>query len=69
MDTQKEPRIRKKDSHWIFFASNYHKFGYNANETIDLCGKFDHGSTKVTAETLFEIQTKLMNHPTVIMYM
>ncbi len=64
-----EPRMRKKEAHWIFLVSDYHKLGYNSDETIDLCVKLDSGEIEVNEENLLEVQRKLGNHPTVVMYM
>ena len=64
-----QPRMRKKESNWILLVSNYHKFGNNPDEAIELCGKLDKGEIEVNSDVLFEIQTHLRNHPTVISYM
>lgn len=63
-----EPRKRDKDMHWIFLVSDYHKAGYNADETIAFCKKLDSGEIVVNEENIMKFLRPLNNHPTVIMY-
>lgn len=63
-----EPRIRDAESHWIFLVSDYHKAGFNADETIAFCKKLDSGEIEVSAESIYEFLRPLRNNPVVIMY-
>lgn len=61
-----EPRIRKNESHWVFFVSDYHKAGFNADETIDFCKKLDTGEIEVNSANIMNFLRQLRNHPTII---
>jgi hypothetical protein len=61
-------RYRDNKTKWIFLVTDYHKIGFNADETIDFCGKLDSGEIEVNAKTLKKYQMSLRNHPTVLMY-
>lgn len=63
-----EPRVRDRDSHWVFLVSDYHKAGYNADETIDFCKKLDSKEVDVNEENIKKFLRPLNNHPTVVMY-
>lgn len=63
-----EPRIRDRDTHWVFLVSDYHKAGYNADETIAFCKKLDSGEIEVSEESIMKFLQPLRNHPTVVMY-
>ena len=47
-----EPRIRDNEAHWVFLVSDYHKAGFNAEETIDFCEKLDKGEIAVSKENI-----------------
>ena len=49
-----EPRIRYDESHWVFLVSDYHKAGFNADETIEFCEKLDSGEIEVNQENIFK---------------
>lgn len=57
-----EPRMRDKDSHWVFFVSYYHKAGFNAEETIDFCEKLDKGEIEVNSKNIMKFLRSLRNH-------
>lgn len=63
-----EPRVRDDKTHWVFLVSNYHKAGYNADETIDFCDKLDKGEIEVNEENIYKFLRPLRNHPEVISY-
>lgn len=63
-----EPRVRDRESHWIFFVSDYHKAGFNADETIEFCKKLDSGEIEVNEENIMNFLRQLRNHPTVIQW-
>src|SRR5690606_41304780 len=63
-----EQRIRDDESHWIFLVSDYHKAGYNANETIAFCEKLDKGEIEVNEENIYKFLRTLRNNPVVIRY-
>jgi hypothetical protein len=63
-----EPRIRHSVSHWVFLVSDYHKAGYNADETIEFCGKLDSGEIEVNEENILRFLRNLRNNPIVNMY-
>lgn len=63
-----EPRIRDDESHWVFLVSDYHKAGFNADETIEFCEKLDSGETEVNQENIFKFLRSLRNNPVVIRY-
>ncbi|WP_276374291.1 toll/interleukin-1 receptor domain-containing protein [Chryseolinea sp. H1M3-3] len=60
-----EPRLRSENAHWIFLVSDYHKLGYNADQTIGFCEKLDRGEIEVNRNTLREFTRSLRNHPAV----
>jgi hypothetical protein len=61
-----EPRVRDRESHWVFFVSYYHKAGFNADETIEFCGKLDKGEVVVNSENIMKFLRSLRNHPAII---
>ncbi|MWW25020.1 toll/interleukin-1 receptor domain-containing protein [Algibacter lectus] len=61
-----EPRIRDRESHWVFLISDYHKAGFNPDETIKFCEKIDKGEIEVSKENLRTFIRSLRNHPTVL---
>ena len=63
-----EPRYRDRKSHWVFFVTDFHKAGFNANETINFCGKLDSGEIKVDQENIMKFLISQSNHPTIIKY-
>lgn len=63
-----EPRVRDNESHWIFLVSNYHKAGYDADETIEFCEKLDKGEIEVNEDNIYEFLRALRNNPVVIRY-
>jgi hypothetical protein len=63
-----EPRIRNDKPHWVFLVSDYHKAGYNADETIDFCKKLDNGEIEVNEENIYKFLRSLRNNPVVIQY-
>lgn len=63
-----EPRVRDDEQHWVFLVSDYHKAGYNANETIDFCEKLDNGEVIVNEENVYQFLRGLRNNPVVIRY-
>ncbi len=63
-----EPRIRNRESHWVFLVSDYHKVGYNADETIKFCGKLDKREVEVNEENILRFLRSLRNNPIVNMY-
>lgn len=62
---QVEPRHRDDESHWIFLVSDFHKAGYNADETIEFCEKLDTGEIEVNSKNIMQFLRKLRNHPIV----
>lgn len=60
-----EPRYRDEESHWVFLVSDYHKAGFNADETIDFCEKLDNGEIAVNPENIIRFLRELRNNPTV----
>lgn len=63
-----EPRVRDDESHWVFLVSDYHKAGYNADETIEFCEKLDKGEIEVNEENIYQFLRTLRNNPVVIRY-
>lgn len=63
-----EPRTRNKESRWVFLVSDYHKAGYNADETIKFCGKLDKGEIEVNEENILLFLRSLKNNPIVNKY-
>jgi hypothetical protein len=63
-----EPRVRDSESHWVFLVSDYHKAGYNADETIEFCEKLDSGEVAVSEENIYSFLRSLRNNPTVIQF-
>lgn len=63
-----EPRVRDDESHWVFLVSDYHKAGYNADETIEFCEKLDKGEIEVSEENIYQFLRTLRNNPVVIRY-
>ncbi|HZX74476.1 MAG TPA: hypothetical protein VFE57_08650, partial [Cyclobacteriaceae bacterium] len=63
-----EPRIREYESHWVFLVSEYHKAGYNADETIAFCKQLDSGEIEVSEENIHNFLFPLRNNPVVIQY-
>jgi hypothetical protein len=63
-----EPRIRHSKSRWVFLVSDYHKAGYNADETIEFCRKLDNGEIEVNEENILDFLRSLRNNPIVNMY-
>ena len=63
-----EPRIRDDEAHWVFLVSDYHKAGFNADETIDFCEKLDKGEIVVSEENIYKFLRSLRNNPIVIRY-
>ncbi len=59
---------RYNETNWIFFASDYHKIGFNFKETIDFCTKLDSGEIEVNQKNIMNFLYPLRNHPTVIKY-
>lgn len=59
-------RYRDRNSHWVFFATEYHKVGYNADETIEFCSRLDSGEIELSAESLRTFVWSLNNEPTVL---
>lgn len=62
-----EPKMRHRDfePHWVFLVSDYHKAGFNPNETIDFCKKLDSGEIEVNQKNLMRFLRPLRNNPTV----
>lgn len=63
-----EQHHRDRESNWIFLVSDYHKAGYNADETIEFCKKLDEGIIEVNRENIKRFLRSLKNHPTIIQY-
>ena len=63
-----EPRVRDDEPHWVFLVSDYHKAGYNGDETIDFCEELDNGNIEVTEENIYKFLRSLRNNPVVIRY-
>jgi hypothetical protein len=65
---QKEVKLRYRDneSHWVFIGTDYHKIGYNPDETMDFCSKLDSREINVNAENLSSFISKLRNPPITI---
>ena len=63
-----EPKIRNNESHWVFLVSDYHKAGFNAEETIEFCEKLDNGEITVNEENIYKFLRTLRNNPVVIKY-
>lgn len=63
-----EPRVRDDEPHWVFLVSDYHKAGYNADETIDFCEELDNGNIEVNEENIYKFLRSLRNNPVVIRY-
>jgi len=63
-----ERRERDQSKKWVFFITDYHKLGFNANETIEFCEKLDSGEIEVNEENIKKFISKLPNHPTVMRF-
>jgi hypothetical protein len=63
-----EPRMREEESHWVFLVSDYHKAGFNADETIEFCEKLDSGEIEVNQKNIFKFLRALRNNPIVSQY-
>jgi hypothetical protein len=63
-----QPRLRQNKTRWVFLVSDYHKAGYNADETIEFCKKLDKGEIDVNPDNIYEFLQPLGNNPIVIMY-
>jgi len=63
-----EPRVRDDEAHWVFLVSDYHKAGYNSDETIDFCDKLDKGEIEVNEKNIYDFLRSLRNNPVVIRY-
>ena len=63
-----EPRMRYAESKWIFLVSDYHKLGYNADETIAFCKKLDRGEVEINEENIMNFLYSLENNPVVMRY-
>ena len=63
-----EPHNRDRESNWIFFVSDFHKAGFNADETIAFCKKLDKGKIEVNQENIMQFLQPLRNHPTLMQY-
>lgn len=57
---------RSYEPKWIFLVSQYHKAGYNPNETIEFCQKLDSGEIEVNERNIMNFLRSLKNHHTVI---
>ncbi|SEA14869.1 TIR domain-containing protein [Arachidicoccus rhizosphaerae] len=64
-DYDSKPRFREDESHWTFFVSDYHKAGYNPDETIEFCKKIDKGEININQQTIMQFLSKLKNNPIV----
>lgn len=60
-----ESRFRDDESHWVFLVSDFHKAGYNANETIKFCEKLDTGEIEVNSKNIMQFLRNLKNPPIV----
>jgi hypothetical protein len=58
-----ESRIRQDKTRWVFLVSDYHKAGYNADETIEFCKKMDKGEIEPNPENIYEFLQSLRNNP------
>lgn len=67
-DDNYEPRYRENKSHWIFFASIYHRIGYNSDEVFDFCKLIDSGDVELNGKNLMKFLRKLSLHPIVSKY-
>jgi hypothetical protein len=63
-----ERRERDQSKKWVFFITDYHKLGFNANETIEFCEKLDSGEIEVNEENIKKFISRLPNHPTVMRF-
>lgn len=63
-----EIRVRDSESHWVFLVSDYHKAGFNADDTIEFCKKLDSGEIEVSEENIYNFLRSLRNNPTVIRF-
>lgn len=63
-----ESRVRQDKTRWVFLVSDYHKAGYNADETIEFCKKMDKGKIEPNPENIYEFLQSLRNNPIVIRY-
>lgn len=63
-----ERRERDQSKKWVFFMTDYHKLGFNANETIEFCEKLDSGEIEVNEENIKKFISRLPNHPTVMKF-
>ena len=68
MEAGVQPRYRDSKARWVFLVSDYHKAGFNPDETIDFCKKLDLGEIQVSEENIMNFLYQLRNHPTVIKY-
>ncbi len=60
-----EPRVRNREPRWIFFVSDYHKAGFNPDETINFCKKLDNGEIEVNENSIMQFLRTLRSNPTV----
>ncbi|HRE58369.1 MAG TPA: toll/interleukin-1 receptor domain-containing protein [Candidatus Kapabacteria bacterium] len=67
-DDNYEPRHRLDKSHWIFFASIYHKIGCNTDEVFDFCKLIDSSEIILNEKNLSRFLKKLSLHPVVSKY-
>ncbi len=67
-ETKVQPRYRERNSHWVFIASDYHKIGYNPDQTIEFCKRLDSGAIEVNEKTLYNFIHKLRTNPKVLQY-
>lgn len=63
-----EMRHRDFEPHWVFLVSDYHKAGFNPDETIAFCKKLDSGEIEVNQKNLMRFLRPLRNNPTVIQW-
>ena len=63
-----QPRLRKSKTQWVFLVSDYHKAGFNADETIEFCEKLDKGEIDVNPKNIYTFLYSLRNNPIVIKY-
>jgi hypothetical protein len=58
-----ESRRRDKELHWVFLVSEYHKAGYNTEETMNFCEKLDCGEIEVNEKNIFKFLNEIKNNP------
>jgi hypothetical protein len=61
-------RYRDQKTRWVFLVTDYHKIGFNPDETENFCKHLDNGDLELNAQTLKKHQRSLRNHPTVLMH-